>query len=86
MADEKLNSNPKEKEPSERISIWFFIGAVLFVYGIIIFIASLPGVSGSEGAQHVALAGLHAGIWWGALLVVLGAVYVVIFRPGKEKN
>ncbi len=86
MADEKLKSDSRATDSPERISIWFFIGAVLLVYGIIILIASIPGVSSPEGAQHVMLADLHAGIWWGALLIVLGAVYVAIFRPGRKKD
>jgi hypothetical protein len=28
---------------------------------------------------------LHAGIWWGLLLVVFGGFYVWQFRPGRDK-
>ncbi len=68
-------------DPSHGISIWFFIGALLTVYGIIVLVASLLPASGAEA--HVVLANLHAGIWWGALLLGLGVMYVVLFRPGK---
>jgi hypothetical protein len=30
------------------------------------------------------LANLHPAIWWGALLVVIGAVYVYLFKPQKQ--
>jgi len=69
-------------DPSHRISIWFFIGSLLAVYGIIILTASLLPATGPEA--HVVLANLHAGIWWGALLIALGVMYVVLFRPGRR--
>lgn len=69
-----------------RISIWFFIGSLLIVYGIIIFVVSLPAFLSPAVQTHVVLARLHAGIWWGLLLVVLGVIYVVLFRPGKKKS
>lgn len=68
-----------------RISIWFFIGSLLTVYGVIILIASLPALFG--GAQpDVVLANLHAGTWWGALLIALGLMYVIVFWPWKDES
>jgi len=28
---------------------------------------------------------LHAAIWWGALLLIMGAIYTFRFLPGKDK-
>jgi hypothetical protein len=65
------------------ISIWFFIGALLLVYGVLILGAGLFELSAP--AEHpVVLANLHAGIWWGALLIVLGGFYTVRFRPRRS--
>ncbi len=59
-------------------SIWFFIGLILTVYGVLILGASLHDLV--VPPQHsVVLANLHAGIWWGALLIVLGVVYTLVF-------
>ncbi len=69
-------------DPSHRISIWFFIGSLLAVYGIIVLVANLMPANGPEA--HVVLANLHAGVWWGALLFLLGLMYVVLFRPGRR--
>ena len=73
------------------ISIWFFIGLLLGVYGVLIvgsgiyeLMVSPPVVAQGAIALNVA-ANLHAAVWWGALLLVLGLVYAVNFRPGKEK-
>ena len=62
------------------ISIWFFIGVLLLVYGILIFGAGIYGLS---NPPDVKLADLHAGVWWGALLTVLGLIYTVKFKPGR---
>ena len=65
------------------LSIWFFIGALLLVYGVLITGAGLWELS-NPPEHPVVRADLHAGIWWGALLLVLGAVYSIKFRPGKS--
>ena len=65
------------------ISIWFFIGALLLVYGVLIFGAGVYELS-TPPEHPVVLAQLHAGIWWGALLIVLGGFYTVRFRPRRD--
>jgi hypothetical protein len=63
----------------QMISIWFFIGVLLLFYGILITGAGLYQLA--VPPEHpVVLAGLHAGIWWGLLLTVLGAWYTFHFR------
>ncbi len=65
------------------ISIWFFIGLVLLVYGLLIIAAGIYDLI-NPAKLRVVLADLHAGVWWGALLVVLGVIYVVKFKPRKS--
>lgn len=62
------------------IPIWFFIGALVAVYGVLILGAGLAGLG---DPPRVALAELHAGIWWGALLVAIGGFYVWAYWPGR---
>jgi hypothetical protein len=62
------------------ISIWFFIGGMLLTYGVLIFGTGIYELY-SPPAQKVVLADLHAAIWWGALLSLLGALYLNRFRP-----
>lgn len=62
------------------ISIWLFIGVLLLIYGVLILGSGIYDLF-SPPAQQTVLANLHAPIWWGALLTVLGAVYTVAFRP-----
>ena len=66
-----------------KIPIWFFIGVLLLLYGVLIFgNGILEWATGSYPAG-VELTSLHAPIWWGGLLAVLGVFYTVKFRPGK---
>jgi hypothetical protein len=66
------------------LSIWFFIGVLLLVYGVLIFGSGIYELA-SPPEHPVVLADLHAAIWWGALLIILGAVYSIRFSPGRGK-
>ena len=66
------------------LSIWFFVGVLLLVYGVLILGAALyEFVSPPE--RQVVLAELHAGVWWGVLLLVLGGVYTYHFAPRRGR-
>ena len=65
------------------IPVWFFVGVLLFVYGVLIFISGLAELS---HPPNTVLAELHAPVWWGGLLVILGGVYCMLFRPGRREN
>jgi divalent metal cation (Fe/Co/Zn/Cd) transporter len=63
------------------IPIWFFVGLLLFVYGFLILVSGLAEWS---RPPNTVLAELHAAVWWGALLVVLGLIYCVKYYPRRE--
>jgi hypothetical protein len=65
------------------ISIWFFIGVLLLAYGVLITGAGLYELV-VPSSRQVVLGELHAGIWWGALMLVLGAFYTIRFAPKKQ--
>ncbi len=67
----------------EFISIWFFIGVLLTAYGILITASGIYGLF-SPPEHEVVLARLHAGIWWGAVLLLIGVVYTIKFYPRKD--
>jgi len=64
------------------IPVWFFVGVLLFIYGIMVFLTGI--VEWHKPAEGVQLTDLHAPVWWGALLIVLGGIYCSVFRPGKN--
>jgi hypothetical protein len=67
---------------SSSISIWFFIGVLLTVYGVLITGYGLFEVI-THHTSNVILANLHAPIWWGGIMLALGLFYGLRFRPGK---
>ena len=70
---------------SSGISIWFFNGVLLTIYGALIFGYGLFELATGHTAA-VVLSQLHAPVWWGALLLVLGLFYLIKFRPGKSEQ
>jgi hypothetical protein len=65
------------------ISIWFFIGVLLTVYGVMILCYGIWELM-TGNIANVVLANLHAPVWWGAIMLLLGLFYSLRFRPGKE--
>jgi uncharacterized protein involved in cysteine biosynthesis len=66
------------------LSIWFFIGLSLLVNGILITGAGVWELV-SHADNPVLSLNHHANIWWGALLLVLGAVYCHRFSPRRKR-
>lgn len=62
------------------ISIWFFIGLLLTIYGVLICATGLYEI-GSPPAHPAVLSRLHPEIWWGALLLAIGLFYFIRFFP-----
>lgn len=62
------------------LSIWFLIGLQLTIYGALITGAGIYQYF-NPPAHPLVLAELHSGIWWGALMGVMGVFYLVKFRP-----
>jgi len=64
------------------VSIWFFIGVLLLVYGVLICGAGIYEWA-SPPEHPVVMAGLHANIWWGVLLIAMGLFYSLRYSPKK---
>jgi hypothetical protein len=64
-------------------SIWFFIGISLAVNGLLILGAGIYQFVYPSAKPEVVLFHLHAGTWWGALLLVWGLVYCFKFAPSR---
>ena len=65
------------------LSIWFFIGVLLTIYGVLI-----TGTGLYELAYPLAnppvLSNLHATLWWGIILLIIGLFYLLRFFPRKS--
>jgi hypothetical protein len=67
------------------ISIWYFIGVSLLFNGVLIFAAGIYQLVVPPETPTV-LFNLHAGIWWGAILAILGAIYCFLYSPARLKT
>jgi len=67
------------------IPIWFFVGCLLSVYGVLILAAGIRDISGGADAG-IAMRGLHLQLWWGGALLTLGLIYTVRFWPRRIDN
>lgn len=67
-----------------QVPIWYFIGWLLAIYGVIIAGYSLI-TWGSPPPTHMPpeIHRLHAGVWWGFLMAALGTLYILKFPPAK---
>jgi hypothetical protein len=68
---------------SGHISIWFFIGVLLSVYGAMIFCYGIYELATHQLA-NVVLNTLHAPVWWGGGMLIFGLFYLIRFRPGRN--
>ena len=66
------------------LSIWFFTGLCLGVNGLLIFAWGLYELA-NPPAEKVVLYDLHANVWWGAVLLVLGLFFCLRFSPARER-
>lgn len=70
-------------EDRHMIPVWLFVGILLFLYGILIFIS---GIAEWSHPPNTVLSNLHAPVWWGAIMIAMGAVFVHLFRPRKNSK
>jgi len=62
------------------IPVWFFVGILLAIYGALI---SLSGLAEYSHPASTVLSELHAPVWWGAVLFIVGIIYCAVFRPKR---
>ena len=70
---------PEFQSGSSLECCWLIYGGLIFGYGVCRVVDAAPI------RRWLQLTNLHAPIWWGGLLTILGVVYVVKFRPGQSK-
>ncbi len=67
----------------EEIPIWFFIGSLVLVYGIIIFAV---GVYHWARPPQLWSADLHPDLWWGLLMIAVGLIYGIKYCPFRGRK
>mgnify|MGYP006278368429 CR=1 FL=1 len=56
--------------------IWYFVGIALLVIGGIIMLTGIYYLF-NPGESSTVLAELHPDLWWGAIMVIVGIVFIV---------
>ena len=70
-----------------QVPIWFFIGGLLLIYGILITGVGVYHIAAPPPEEaRVTLYNLHADIWWGLLMVATGLFYAIRFHPSKLRT
>jgi len=72
--------DPKPRD-HHMIPVWFFVGVILLIYGVIIL---GTGIYEFSSPPPTVLASTHPAVWWGALLTVIGGIYVYLYMPKKS--
>ncbi len=68
---------------SEPLPVWFFVGIIFVIYGLIILITGLTEIS---HPPHTILSGVHPAIWWGAVIAALGGFFMYRFGPWNVRR
>ncbi len=56
--------------------IWYFVGLILTIMGGIIFLSGIYNLMNPPESK-VVLAEKHPDIWWGAVMLIVGIIYVI---------
>lgn len=64
-----MSKDINNKEP---LAIWFFVGVILFVFGILVIAGQAVDTS------HRVMSNMTPGYWWGAAMMVAGAIFTAI--------
>lgn len=59
--------------------IWYFVGILLLAIGILVLGAGLVGMASGEVPTTV-LGSLHPRVWWGGIMTVAGALFLLFNR------
>ena len=64
--------------------IWYFVGLILSSMGLVLFINGIYYLL-NPGSDQTVLKDLHPDIWWGALMIIVGLIYIIKNRKVKVK-
>jgi len=71
------------EEKKEMLSVWFWVGIILLIYGLIVTGAGVYYISNPETVT--VLHRLNPSLWWGAIMVLAGILLLLVGRPGKAE-
>jgi hypothetical protein len=74
---EKKQDNATAAEP---LPIWFFVGVILLVYGLLVLVAYF-----TAAPRETVLASTKPSLWWGTIIVVAGGILLGIGLKARQR-
>ena len=68
-----MTDEATSKKASEPLPIWFFVGLILLVYGVLVIAADFLGAP-----RETVLANTRPALWWGGVIVMSGAILLSV--------
>ncbi|HTY59569.1 MAG TPA: hypothetical protein VMF59_12170 [Bacteroidota bacterium] len=59
--------------------IWYFVGLFLTVTGLVVLASGIYDLI-NPPVEKTVLANLHAGVWWGGIILLSGLLFYVVNR------
>ena len=72
MSDKQQSDQVSKPDP-QPLPIWFFVGLILLAYGLLVILAAVLYPPGTTVLAHT-----RPGLWWGAIMLVSGALFLGI--------
>jgi len=66
---------PSRKSEPKMLSIWFFVGLMLAVLGVIV--AAMGVYYVFKPQRATVLANLNPSLWWGGIILVAGLIFLI---------
>jgi hypothetical protein len=66
------------------LDIWFFVGLILLIYGVIIGITGITYIFREPAAT--AMSQTNPCLWWGAVMIAGGLIFQAVSRYGRRKG
>jgi hypothetical protein len=70
-------------ERRHMLPVWFFIGVLLAIYGVIIL---TTGITEWFHPSEAVLSKYHPAVWGGVLLLLIGSFYTLRFGPVRKRK
>ena len=77
---EKTNENVKD----QMLDIWFFVGILLFAFGVILALAGIYYIFYPN--TNTTFGHLNPNLWWGVIMIVSGIIFHAVSYYNRKKQ
>ena len=76
--------NFKEKTEGQMLDIWFFVGILLSVFGVILALAGIYYIFYPD--TNTTFGHLNPNLWWGGIMIVSGIIFQAVSYYNRKKQ